>query len=502
VSTVKQRLVVKVVSAVAAGALLAIGAGAAASAAPVTLPKVDPSQKGELLIHKFETPATPAGLPNDGRELSASQLSGLTPLPGVGFTVERLSDYDLTTNAGWNAIKGLTPADVTASTPVDSVATVSTDGNGTADFTNLPLGIYLVTESTPPANSTVVAPFLVTVPTTDPVTKSSWLYTVNVYPKNDITTASKTVDDAATRTIGDAVKYTITSDIPNAPTIDAFRIVDPINKALTWDNASQAPAVKLSDGTTVPSNDYTVTYPVNDGTLADATTYPNDLVIDFNAGGRTFLAAHNTLQLVVTFSPTINAVGDDIDNKAYVYPNAASLDILPGAPGGPTPSDDPVVKVGNFTVEKTDASDGHTLKGAVFAVYPTKDDAIARTNAIMTSAATADDGLAAFTGLRYSRWADGGAVTPSDAGYQSYWVMETVAPSGYQLMAQPIEFTVDSQSTAVQLTIPDTLANSLPFTGSEIGAGLFYGAGAIVLAGAILLFVRSRRRANAVASAE
>ncbi|MGO4585440.1 SpaH/EbpB family LPXTG-anchored major pilin, partial [Arthrobacter sp. 2RAF6] len=168
---------------------------------------------GSLTIHKYEKPAAPTNLPHDGTALSAAQLQGLTPMAGVTFTVQKVNNIDLTTNAGWTAAAALTPAQAAAQAASPGTTT-TTGAAGTATLGNLPLGLYLVTETGYPAGVTPSAPFLVTLPMTDPAGGNGWLYDVNVYPKNAVTTATKTVNDASVLKLGDNVQWTITSDIP------------------------------------------------------------------------------------------------------------------------------------------------------------------------------------------------------------------------------------------------------------------------------------------------
>ncbi len=50
---------------------------------------------------------------------------------------------------------------------------------------------------------TPAAPFLVSVPLTDPDNQDNWIYDVHVYPKNSIAGAEKTVTDAPDVKLGD-----------------------------------------------------------------------------------------------------------------------------------------------------------------------------------------------------------------------------------------------------------------------------------------------------------
>ncbi|UKA58949.1 SpaH/EbpB family LPXTG-anchored major pilin [Arthrobacter sp. FW306-2-2C-D06B] len=441
---------------------------------------------GSLTIHKYEKPATPTGLPHDGMALTAAQLEGMTPMAGVTFTVQKVNNIDLTTNAGWAAAAALTPAQAAAQAATPG-STATTDASGTATLGNLPLGLYLVTETGYPAGVTPSAPFLVTLPMTDPAGGNGWIYDVNVYPKNAVTTATKTVNDASVVKLGDNVQWTITSDIPNVNPIDGYRIVDKLDSKLSYANS----AVALSNNAAlVLDTDYTVVFD----------TASNTLMIDFTASGRAILAANPTAKVLVTVNSTVSTVGE-IANTALVYPNAASFAITPGQPGGPvlTP---PVstTKWGDIVLHKKDSQSSAALSGAVFSVYPSRADALAGTKAIsvggVSSWTTDASGNLVISGLRYSNWANGKPVGPGQPGYQSYWLVETKAPAGYELLAQPVETAVTSNDpSAVTVTIGNIKQNTgfqLPLTGA--GTWPLTAGGILVLAGAGLFMATGRRK--------
>ncbi|OAN39204.1 SpaH/EbpB family LPXTG-anchored major pilin [Microbacterium sp. H83] len=482
----------------AAAGLLVAGIAALTLAAPASAATpnlVDPDAVGSLTIHKFEAPETPTALPNDGTE----QNVALTPLPGVGFTVYKVDTIDLTSNQGWveaNDLADSAPdsiADITAAGYTASAVggQTLTDANGEIELANLDLGLYFVVETAPLPGSTGVAPFLVTVPLTDPANDDNWLYDVNVYPKNALTGATKTVEDSEDVKIGDEIDFTITSDIPNVAVIDGYKVVDTLDAKLDYVSA----AVSLVDGTPLAATDYTV--------VQDAAT--NAVTVEFTAAGLAVLAAHNGTEVQVVLTAQVNAVGE-IANTAVLYPNLGSYTVTPGQPGGPTVTPEVVTKWGDITIQKTDKA-GTPLTGAVFSVYPTQQDAIDGTNAISlagtTDFAVAADGTVTISGLRYSDWADNAAVAPGEDGYQSYWLAETVAPDGFELLAAPIEFTVTAASTAVGVdlqvvNVPSNAGFTLPLTGGT-GTTLFLAGGVLLLAGALLLAVRSRRKAAAEA---
>lgn len=484
--------VTALLSTLAIAALTLLGVATSASAAD---PLPDPSETGSLTIHKFVTPDSPTGLPNNGTQVDTT---GLTPLPGVSFSVQRVGGIDLTTNQGWSDAAALSNTfdladpngSVTAAGHTLSAAAgspVTTDGNGVASLSSLPLGLYLVQETSYPAGATPAAPFLVSIPLTDPVTNDGWLYDVHVYPKNATTNVTKTVQDAGAIKLGDTVTWTITGDIPNVDPIDAYKIVDEMDAKLDYQSAT----VTLSDGTAVAAGtDYTTTF--------DSAS--NTLTVEFTAAGRTILAAHPNAQVEVAVSSTVNAVGE-IANTALLYPNQVSYDVQPGQPGGPVVTPPVLTKWGSITVLKTD-DEGAALPGASFSVYASQDDAEAGTNPISLGGTTTftagADGTLTIAGLRYSDYANGTTVAPGDPGYQSYWLVETKAPSGYELLADPIEFEITAATSTVgtDLTVENVPSNAgfeLPFTGGA-GRTTVYVVGVLLLLAAAGIIVMNRRR--------
>ena len=474
----------RILGALAAAAALGFAAAAPAAAAP--LPDAD--QVGSLTIHKFETPPGGPGAEGDGTLIPG--FTG-TPVPGVEVTVQQVdpASYDLSTNAGWQALTNLTPA-IAAAGPFGQEATVTTGADGVATAADLPLGVYLVTETSWPAGFVPAEPFLVTIPLTDPVNLDDWLYDVHVYPKNAATEVTKTVEDSDAYVLGDAVTWTIRGSIPQVDVIDGYRITDQLDDKLQYDGST----VELSNGVALTEGtDYTRTF--------DAAT--NTLTIDFTEAGRAVLVDNSDAQVVVTLETTVTAVGE-ITNTAVLYPNEGSFDIEPGEPGGPIVTPEEETKWGNVSIRKTDARDTSVnLQGAVFSVYLTEQDARDGVNAITiggTDTWTTDgNGELTISGLRYSGWADGAAVAPGDPGYQSYWLVEVAAPTGYELLAEPVEVIVDGTDTVVDYTIENSPHNggfTLPLTGGTLAEWFLYGAGAALLGGAALLMARRAKRSS------
>lgn len=478
--------------------LLGIGLGAgAAQAAPVV--DIDPDATASLHIHKLEQPDD-FGPPADGLE---TDTAGQKPLAGVEFTVQRVADIDLTTNAGWREAASLSTEQAAARAETPGRTGV-TDADGEVSLTGLPLGLYLVTETAYPAGVTPSKPFLVTLPLTHPTERDTWLYDVHVYPKNAATSATKSVEDSASVKLGDDVTWTITADIPRVEEIDLYRIVDKLDTRLDH----KSTAVRLTnDAALSEGTDYTIAF--------DAAT--NTVTVEFTAAGRAILAANATeAQVEVVITTAANAAGT-ITNEAIVYPNEASTEHRPGQPGGPIVTPPVDSRWGVIVIEKVEATPGSSgsalraagdrLAGAEFQVYASEADARAQRNPIVIDGVdtwtTGADGRAVISGLRYSGYADGRALEIGDPDYRSYWLVETKAPDGFELLAEPVQVDVTSDDpSTVTISIENVPHNAgwtLPLTGGG-GTALVTLLGLLLLGGGVLVaVVRGRRRTGAEA---
>jgi LPXTG-motif cell wall-anchored protein len=202
----------------------------------------------------------------------------------------------------------------------------------------------------------------------------------------------------------------------------------------------------------------------------------------------------------VVVGTTVNTIGE-IENEALVYPNKVSFNVSPYGPGGPVVTPPVVTKWGEITLQKVNEN-GAALAGASFSLYANEADAQVGINSIalrgQSSFTVGGDGTLTLSGLRYSDWANGVAVAPGSSDYRTYYLVETMAPAGYELLAEPISFLINADSTAVGIdlqvkNIPSKSGFQLPLTGG-VGTGLLCAAGAFLLSGTVLLLVRSRRR--------
>lgn len=205
-----------------------------------TTATIDTKKTGSITIHKYEYNGDTAQLPDGTGEKSdlnnvptgPADAEKATPLKGAGFTIYKVMD-DTEMLAYYNGKTN--EKDVTVDKYVDGGSIKETyiskvfgkeqrtDEKGETKFSGLPLGIYVVIETTKPDSvKTPVVPFLVSIPMTTSSTKTEWLYDVNVYPKNGTQYGSinleKQGNDATTKLSG--VKFCLQKEQTGGSWID------------------------------------------------------------------------------------------------------------------------------------------------------------------------------------------------------------------------------------------------------------------------------------------
>ncbi|WP_029145651.1 SpaH/EbpB family LPXTG-anchored major pilin [Microbacterium luticocti] len=465
--------------AIAVAGALALGFMGVAAAMPASAAEVGnvpPAPDGgyTLNIHKYEQPNPAWDLDNDGTEQTVP--SDAKPLDGVEFTVAHVNNIDLTTAAGWQATKGLTPADVADHLDAGTVLTTKDGGLATGKF---PLGVYLVTETKAPANAVgTTAPFLVTLPFPN---HDAWLTTLNVYPKNMVQgQPTKSVDDSTALGLGSTVSWTIDTTVPavsQGNSITTFVVTDDLDSRLTPTGVT----VALTDahGTPVELSDENYTVTTGD-----------PLKVTFTDKGRGILEKNAGGTVTVTITTTVTSVGDgQIQNTAVTNVNGKDFD-----------SNTVQTNWGSLTLKKVaGTADGNALKGAKFQVYSavdtsghvTGDPVSINGKDVFESNA---DGIVNIAGLRTGE---------NGTGTSTYYIVESEAPVGFDVAAgfapeKPHAVTVKPGSTAngqIVVVDPQVPAFELPLTGGG-GTAIFVGAGVtlVLMAAGAAFLVYSRRR--------
>lgn len=480
--TTRRTLARRSLAGLAVATLAMAGFASAASATPgpgqVGAPSV-----GSLSIHKHAGTETSQTPPN-GQQQTVNRPT----LAGVTFTICQADGVDLTTDAGWVAAKAATPATVTckAGTTKDLV----TGTTGLAQFNGLPLGLYLVKETAAPANVTKAADFLVTIPYPSATgDATSWLYDVHVYPKNGLTgTGSKTVADPTAHGLGSTVPWTVTTrpigSFNGGAPLTSYKIVDQLVPQLEYTGTTSLSY--LTPGgtlTAVDATDFTVA-PAPNGSPGGTVTVTFEDLDWVNS-----LPAGTTFQWVLTTE--VVGVGN-LENKAFENTGGENVEI-----GKATTQWGPVK-----LLKHDKAGVANPLLGAEFQVYAGACPAVSTPlvgSAVAVSGvdtfASGTDGVVNIAGLYVGK-----NNAPATA---EYCVVETKAPAGYVLPANPrTTVTVTAETTAtttVNIANTPTTGPSLPLTGS--GGTLVMTIAGLALVGAgvgTVLVTRKGRRHETV----
>ena len=239
-----KRLLTGVLSAVMALSVCAMPAAAADDSVGLTTSTINQSKLGSITIYKYaqteDQQKTDA--PKSTGEVTSETIPG-SALANATFTLYRVKGtadlvkyYDGVSDGTTAEFEvedffvdnpsALTEdnlkesykkqATKAAATDVGKIESVKTGENGKASFIDLPVGLYLLIETTVPESVTKpTTPFLVSIPMTRVATEEGkdkqWLYDVTVYPKNStvqgtVTLVKKGYNGKKTETLAD-VKF-------------------------------------------------------------------------------------------------------------------------------------------------------------------------------------------------------------------------------------------------------------------------------------------------------
>lgn len=242
-----KRLLTAALSAVMALSVCALPAMAegAGTTPTLTTSTIDKNAIGSITIYKYLRKDDQDNGAGNGESFTETITPASSPLAGVGFTVYQVMNSDdlmsyynekadrstVTVGTFWDSATKTFKDHVTHATGGMNSKGEAWDGtekrtnaSGQVTFDKLPVGMYLVVETTTPSVvKSPVAPFLVSIPmtrigdSTDPSTNNNlkqWLYDVKVYPKNTtvtgqvkITKKGVTGSDTANATLLSGVQF-------------------------------------------------------------------------------------------------------------------------------------------------------------------------------------------------------------------------------------------------------------------------------------------------------
>lgn len=442
------------------------------------------------------------------------------PLSGATFTIYKVANLTVGANGiykSWQLTSDFTSLDLTQDT-LGSISTAKleekasdaktiaanltgeskvTDAAGQAVFKDLDLGYYLVVETGTPEKFVASKPFFVSIPTTVTTDAgSTWNYEVSVSPKNEGIPDIDKVADKKTVGVGDEVTYTITgSTIPNydesynKDTL-SYVITDTLSEGLTFDKATADLKVYSTDegtpftaATADADNDYTYNYD------ADA----HKITISLN---KDKIVAEKGKKIYVKYKVTVN-------EKAVVGSSATTNTAevrYTNNPDGSTTGSSKTEKVYSFQIKINKKDDNGTeLDGATFGLY--KDAACTEENKV--AEATSQNGVVNF-----------GDAAKLAVG--EYYLKELKAPAGYSALTSVVKVVISEKSQdhqqydftysangekakdvakegIISLDITNNKGFNLPATGG-MGTYLFTIGGLVIMAGAALLLIASKKR--------
>ena len=455
----------KLLAGASALALAGVGFLGATAANAAETGNIDGSKLGSITIHKSAAAPGEAGdgtaLPEDPQPI----------LEGVTFTIQPVLhdgvELDLSTAEGWKFAEalGTTPTlPLTGDYSLGTSQAVTTNVNGVATLSGLKLGLYLVTE-TDSGNNLIKdksAPFYVSVP--NPQENGAWNYDVHVYPKNTLNEINivKTVDDAALL-MGDTVTWTLETEVPASPLpYKSFKLTDVLPTGLefiSWDSVSIG-------GTPLGDGDYTIS--------------DDNTEITLTAAGLLKLDAAGATTVTAVLKTKVIAIPEDgkITNDATVTIN------------GTSDNDPATTNLGTLKLIKMD-EDQQILPGAEFELYAEAPVDGQPTGEPLATGVSNENGEIIW---QLHLGIEGDAT-------ENYWVLETKAPAGYVLPANPWsgELIVNGgEVTTNKVTNHKPVGPNLPMTGAQ-GTMLFSIAGVGLMgvaAGGALLQRRRARQGN------
>ena len=407
------------------------------------------------------------------------------------------------------------------------IAVLKTDVQGfaTYNFTenDMPDGVYMIVERYSAATTGPVEPFFIIVPGTTP-SGDGYAYTITVNPKNtteqgpdiqkDVTKLDNNHDSY---NVNEEHTWIIRGGVPaGIGNATKYEISDTIDYRLTYQKGS--PIVKLAtkEGTELDLN-AGIHYTLSEGTTVVEGRTVDCFRVSLTSAGMTYVAQNlgsgsAIPEVRVYYNAIINSnasMGEEIPNQAHLdYTNSAGVDY-------DADSDEPEVHTGGTNILKTDAA-GNVLEGAVFKIArkAMADESAAdvltvdgETIEIVFEDFYMTSDLSGEMVTEVTTDAEGKAVIYGLA-YGTYYIVETKAPAGYNLLTAPIKVEIHAASHLTEVdgvmdqdgnVIDNTVKviNTrfvLPETGG-VGTSVFTVTGfAIIATGATLIAMNSKKK--------
>ena len=499
----------------------------------------------ERILNFYKTTKIAIGVDGNG-ETVYSRL----PLSGITFDIYFVADLDDYVSGAITLPETIDIGSLGDPTYHYPEYTVTTDESGKASISlsknGLPDGVYVVKEREHVAIEKPVDPFYIMLPATND-DGDGWVYEITVEPKNTVESAPEIKKDvneiennSDTVNAGEEFTWIVRGDVPSdIKDAKSYVITDTLDYRLTYAEnlvVKVEPETAEADNSTETENvliegtDYALT--VTDKDISDDTAATKEIVVSLTASGMRKVAKivgdnSEDYEVRVYFNTIVDedaSMGTNIPNQATLnYTNSVNFDFE-------VDSDIPEVYTCGINIYKYDVKNTEkALQGAEFMVARKATaaeiaDQNVKTSALVTGSGTieevvyvkfynnaelsgdrvntvvtGEDGKAVIYGLEevFETVTVDGVETTQTA---SYYLVETKAPSGYNLLSYPVTVKLDRDShlEANRVEVANSNAFTLPTTGG-VGTTIFTVSGMSIVAVAVFLMIRNRRKEDELA---
>lgn len=269
-------------------------------------------------------------------------------------------------------------------------------------------------------------------------------------------------DKATNAGEGDKVNWKVAAAVPsNVGSLKVYKLTDTMSKSLTWESQAKSNftiKATTSNGTEVAlaeNTDYTLTLP-SDGAQTE-NIKGGAWIIDFTTGGKTKLQNSKVSVITVTFDTLLNenastgTTGNNNDAQLD-YSNAIYPEIDPDNPNKDRiPGEDHIkdqATVYSFVIDVTKIDGNNkltTLDGVKFDLYKYNGEK----NAPELADLKGKDGILVKQNLET---ADGGKIIQKRLSNGTYYLVETKAMDGYNLLKSPVKVKINVTYTVTTKT--------------------------------------------------